>query len=140
MSNMWRGLNISKGPSSVVMNFIHLKIKKAARKSLKSWSYEGKTEKNNKILQYRKTERRRDRETREEVKEVGKREKGGGNEGGGREKCSSCTLSFKGAKNFIPWKSPLSFFLSFFLWKILQAPCSAQLLFTHTSTFTQSYI
>lgn len=36
---------------------------------------------------------------REEVKEVGKT---GRRRERGREKCSSCTLSFKGAKNFIP--------------------------------------
>lgn len=62
------------------------------------------------ILSNRIRRRIRDREAREEVKEVGKRGKGGGgSEGGEREKCSSCTLSFKGAKNFIPGKALFSF-------------------------------
>lgn len=42
----------------------------------------------------------------------------------------------QGSQEFHPWKSSLSFSL----WKILQALSSSQLLFTHTSTFTQSYI
>lgn len=114
---MWRSLNIFKGPSSV-----------ANHQNL-SWRYDGKTEK--KILQEdRNTERRRDRE---EVKEVGKRGKGGGNEGGGREKCSSCTLSFKGAKNFIPGKALfLSLSGKFCKLSPLHSCCS------HTHTFTQS--
>lgn len=48
---------------------------------------------------------------KEEVKGIGKgEEEGGGIEGRGREKSSNCTLSFKGAKNFIPGKA--LFFLS----------------------------
>lgn len=64
--------------------------------------------------------------------------RGGRNEGGGRrEKCSSCTLSFQGAKNFIPGRACLSLSLTRSLWKILQALDSSQLPFTHVHFHTR---
>lgn len=65
---------------------------------------------------------------KEEVKGIGKGEEGGGGiEGGGREKSSNCTLSFKGAKNFIPGKA--LFFLS--LENSVSTPLIAAAVHTH---------
>lgn len=62
------------------------------------------------------------------MKEIGKGEEGGGGiEGGGREKSSNCTLSFKGAKNFIPGKA--LFFLS--LENSVSTPLIAAAVHTH---------
>lgn len=62
------------------------------------------------------------------MKGIGKGEEGGeGLEGGGREKSSNCTLSFKGAKNFIPGKA--LFFLS--LENSVSTPLIAAAVHTH---------
>lgn len=73
---------------------------------------------------------------KEEVKGIGKGEEGGGIEGGGREKSSNCTLSLKGAKNFIPGKA--LFFLS--LENSASTPLIAAAVHTHTATFTRPYV
>lgn len=71
------------------------------------------------------------------MKGIGKgEEEGGGIEGGGREKSSNCTLSFRAAKNFIPGKA--LFFLSLsgkFCKHSPHRSCRS-----HTATFTQPYV
>lgn len=107
--NTWRAFLTLKGPQVLRWGLDLIFGKNTPCKSSKLKLVLSRVKK--KILQDRITERR-DREAKEEVKEIGKWGKGGRNEGGGREKCSSCTLSFNGAKNFIPGKALFSFSLS----------------------------
>lgn len=113
MCNPWRRCNIFNVPNSVMIGFIYIKEHANQQTCVIVVKMRLKLKR-----KYRNTARIREREGRKwpSLKREGRGGEGG-NKVGEWEKCSSCTLSFKRAKNFIPGKD-LSFspFLRKNLW------------------------